>query len=384
MRVKWQNVLIFAMALIIVLMIVNLVPSKEEEALKEQQKKIEEEQKHYDAILTEMEEIDLQQSLMELETAKAEKFIDTVSDDVEFILRTEEGSCVTTHNNDTGKNDFELFFTHRSIEVTNYYKAIFSIPTDKIHTQVIEGKIYLDYDIKDIEIKSIEITDTVPVEDVALMGHSYSKEELLALVQNAKEYLYDNLLTQETLLACADNLESYLLQYATQCGLNEVYINADKLVTEVGYEFVEMPTLTNNHPNKPLSSVDALVVHSTSVKDIDAKKIYDNFENGDRKASAHFVVDDKQVLQCLPTNMTAWAVGKGSDELGLYNSNTISIEICEYTDAERQQKAIDNAVEFINILKSEVGCSNVVMHRQISPTICPEIISDDMFVKLFK
>jgi len=384
MRVKLQRVLIFVMALIIVLMIINLIPNKEEKALKEQQKKIEEEQKHSDALLTELQEIDLQQSLMELETAKAEKFIDTVSDEVELILRTEEGSCVTTHNNDTGKNDFELFFTHRSIEVTNYYKAIFSIPTDKIHTQVIEGKIYLDYDIKDIEIKSIEITDTVPVEDVAVMGRSYSKEELLALVSNAKEYLYDNLLTQETILACADNLESYLLQYATQCGLNEVYINADKLVTEVGYEFVEMPTLTNNHPNKPLSSIDALVVHSTSVKDIDAKKIYDNFENGDRKASAHFIVDDKQVLQCLPTNMTAWAVGKGSDELGLYNINTISIEICEYTDAGRQQKAIDNAVEFINILKSEVGCNSVVMHRQISPTVCPEIIPDDMFVKLFK
>lgn len=49
-----------------------------------------------------------------------------------------------------------------------------------------------------------------------------------------------------------------------------------------------------------------------------------------RKASADFIVDDKDVVQVNPDleRYYCWAVGDGKGKKGITNSNSISIEMC--------------------------------------------------------
>ena len=383
---KFEKLIIIVLVIAIIGLVYGLIPTKDSKRIKEEQKKIEEQKDYERAILTEMESIDMEKEMLKVEEAKAEKMVESINTDTEIILLTEEGSCKTTHTKDIGKGAVNKFFTHTSIEIQNDYRADYSIPTNCLHTQVIEGKVYITYDTADISVNSVEILNSVPLVDKSLFSGGYSNEELLALISNAKDYVYGELnKNEDNLKMCIDTLNEYLIAQGQQYGINEVFVNDNLLDTNVGYEFIKKPNLVQNHPNELLTSVDAIVVHSTACDDVDAERIYNNFNTCDRKASAHFVVDDKQVIQCLDTNMKAWAVGKGSEELGLYNSNTISIEICQFTDKDKQDKAITNAQTFIKeVLQKQFPQAEIMMHREISATNCPEVITDEEFEKIFK
>ena len=135
-----------------------------------------------------------------------------------------------------------------------------------------------------------------------------------------------------------------------------------------------------------MSSVDYIVIHSTGVKDVDAQGFYDRFNmETERKASAHFVIDDKEVIQCLPTNMVAWAVGKKEDaKIPCYNTNSISVEICEFNEPIKQQQAIDNAIDFVNNVLEPQFDAEIVPHSSVKATLCPSIMTDEEFDNYFK
>ena len=90
-----------------------------------------------------------------------------------------------------------------------------------------------------------------------------------------------------------------------------------------------------NYGNKRnTNSIKWLVIHYTANDGDSAKGNGNYFKNNKPKASAHYFVDDNVIVNSVPDNYTAYAVGgkKYNNNGGKYygvciNSNSISIEL---------------------------------------------------------
>ena len=67
-----------------------------------------------------------------------------------------------------------------------------------------------------------------------------------------------------------------------------------------------------------------ITIHNTA-NDASANNEVSYMRNNDQSTSFHFAVDDKEVVQGIPTNRNAWHCGDGS---GNGNRKSIGIEIC--------------------------------------------------------
>ena len=181
-------------------------------------------------------------------------------------------------------------------------------------------------------------------------------------------------------------------------------IVGDKTWSALGFKdeinIIKMP-LGVHISKAPNREIKYLAIHFTagsSSKAGSAKSVKHVFEQ--RKASADFCVDDRDMVQFNPDlhNYYCWAVGDkkaiGSNGGQLYgiatNRNTISIEICStcipatstavshsnhdgwsFTDT-----AINNAVKLSKILmkKFNIDKDHVVRHYDISGKLCPGIL----------
>ena len=148
------------------------------------------------------------------------------------------------------------------------------------------------------------------------------------------------------------------------------------------------------HISKATRVIKYLAIHYTAgatSKAGAARAVKRVFEQ--RKASADFAVDDKEIVQFNPdpTNYYCWAVGdkKAAGALAdVTNRNTISIEICSnlakgtsaavpnhsgwhFTDA-----AIENALKLARILmrKYNIPCERVIRHYDASGKLCPGLV----------
>jgi N-acetylmuramoyl-L-alanine amidase CwlA len=89
-----------------------------------------------------------------------------------------------------------------------------------------------------------------------------------------------------------------------------------------------------------------------------------------RQASWHYQVDDKQVIQSLPTNEAGIHAGDGENGTG--NRKSVAIEICVNEDGD-YEKAIKNAAELVAHLMKElkIPIHKVVPHQHWSGKNCP-------------
>ena len=121
-----------------------------------------------------------------------------------------------------------------------------------------------------------------------------------------------------------------------------------------------------------------IVIHETGNTDIgsDAERHYKYFNSGDRGASAHYVVDDKQVIQLVEHNVQSWHNGKkyvsNPAVPQCNNSNSIGIEICVNQDGD-YSKATGNAVELTKKLMKELNIpvDRVIRHYDSCGKQCP-------------
>ena len=121
-----------------------------------------------------------------------------------------------------------------------------------------------------------------------------------------------------------------------------------------------------------------IVIHETGNTDIgaDAERHYRYFNGGDRGASAHYFVDDKQIIQVVEHNVQSWHNGKKYVPNPVVpqcnNSNSVGIEICVNQDGD-YSKAISNAVELTKKLMKELNIQsdNVIRHYDSCGKQCP-------------
>ena len=114
-----------------------------------------------------------------------------------------------------------------------------------------------------------------------------------------------------------------------------------------------------------------IVVHNTGNKAPAANEAKYMITN-DEKKSFHYVVDDKEVIQCIPENRNAYHAGDGKSGKG--NREGIAIEICySLSGGSKFTKSEENAVELIvDILKRYGwGIDKVTKHQDYSGKYCP-------------
>lgn len=115
-------------------------------------------------------------------------------------------------------------------------------------------------------------------------------------------------------------------------------------------------------------------IHSTANLKSTAQNERDNLQNNEGSASFHSVVDDKQVVRCIPFNHRAWHAGD-STKAGGGNMTSLSLEICESGDREQTlQNAI--AVAAHDLMQLGWGVERLRQHHDWSGKNCPRILRD--------
>ena len=121
----------------------------------------------------------------------------------------------------------------------------------------------------------------------------------------------------------------------------------------------------------PYSMVaEYITIHNTA-NDASANNEISYMRNNNTATSFHFAVDDKEVVQGLPTNRNGFHAGDGN---GTGNRKTIGIEICySKSGGARFDAAERNAAKFTAQLLKERGwdISRVKKHQDWSGKYCP-------------
>lgn len=126
------------------------------------------------------------------------------------------------------------------------------------------------------------------------------------------------------------------------------------------------------------AAVRYISIHYTAAQTPDPPHALNNcqyFSGGDRNASADFFVDDRDIYQYNPDlrRYYTWNVGDGHGIYGIYNSNTIGIELCQIGDRPFTEAEIERAAWLVQYLMREfdVPPERVVRHWDASRKMCP-------------
>lgn len=83
-----------------------------------------------------------------------------------------------------------------------------------------------------------------------------------------------------------------------------------------------------NYQNRKGNLIKYIVVHDTANTNISADAInhYRYFAGGNRKASAHYFVDDKRIVEIIEDAYASWHCGDGRGKYGITNNNSIGVK----------------------------------------------------------
>lgn len=159
-----------------------------------------------------------------------------ISSKTELILLTEQGTIDLMHDKTPENRWWQDWLIDSYVNISSDYQMIISIPTDAIYiSSNDEGHLKLQYDESRIVIKSIELSNTVTDSWTALFGKLYTPEEIVALINIAKQNVYNSAVNDVTLHEKAkQNLENTLRKFAYEMGFicEEVIIHEIREMTE--------------------------------------------------------------------------------------------------------------------------------------------------------
>lgn len=129
------------------------------------------------------------------------------------------------------------------------------------------------------------------------------------------------------------------------------------------------------HIGKRKQKIKYIVIHDTgnTSKGAGANAHKNYFMTTARKASADFVVEEDKIIKLNDYyKYLTWHCGDGGGKYGITNSNSIGIEMCVNSDANRQ-KTINTTIKLVFDLMEElnVPIDRVVRHYDASRKICP-------------
>ncbi len=126
------------------------------------------------------------------------------------------------------------------------------------------------------------------------------------------------------------------------------------------------------------NTVKWIVVHDTANYGVGANAMAHQryFGGGNRNSSAHYFVDDKEIVQIIGDSLASWHCGdnqgKGRALNGCTNLNSIGVELCVNKDGD-YNKAWLNLVELIKnlMIKFNTPVNHVCRHYDVSRKRCP-------------
>jgi len=146
--------------------------------------------------------------------------------------------------------------------------------------------------------------------------------------------------------------------------------------------------ITINRPFRKLVQLKGIIIHWTANvgSKADAQAHYRYFSKNKVNASAHYFVDDHEVVQLIPDDEVAWHIGDKQrfDNLPYRNALVpkgqnpndffIGIEMCVYKEAN-QQKVLENTIELVkNLLsKHKLTTDQVYRHYDMTGKDCPKM-----------
>ncbi|MCX0378687.1 SH3 domain-containing protein [Clostridium perfringens] len=123
-----------------------------------------------------------------------------------------------------------------------------------------------------------------------------------------------------------------------------------------------------------------IVIHDTDNRQAGAnamanRNYFANHPNA--KASAHYIIDEGNIIQALEDTWKGWHVGDGNNP-NINNSTTIAIELC-VNEGNDFDKTLENGVQLTKYLmnKYNISAENVVMHRDASGKTCSRMMIED-------
>lgn len=141
---------------------------------------------------------------------------------------------------------------------------------------------------------------------------------------------------------------------------------------------------TNVHINQ--NNINYIIVHETDNESKGANALaHRNAQhNGNlpEKASVHYYVDDKNIIQVVEHQHGTNNCGDGYNKYGINNRNTISIEICVNSDGNYDY-ARSNTIELVAYLKKQYPNATVVRHYDASRKNCPSRIQNSGYWPTF-
>ncbi|MBK1813083.1 SH3 domain-containing protein [Clostridium sp. YIM B02505] len=152
----------------------------------------------------------------------------------------------------------------------------------------------------------------------------------------------------------------------------------------------DTPVLNGIKVNKQLISINYsqginilpryIVIHDTDNRQLGAnamanRNYFANHPEAD--ASAHYTVDQSNIIQCLENTWRGWHCGDRYNPI-INNSNTIAIELCVNPD-NNFDKTLQNGIALTKYLmqKYNIPAENVVRHYDVSGKICPKMMIKD-------
>lgn len=136
---------------------------------------------------------------------------------------------------------------------------------------------------------------------------------------------------------------------------------------------VERKYITNRkaRSRSKLNGPRFLVAHETANNNAGADGHYNYFQGITFQASAHTFIDDKKILEIIPTNEKSWHVQYNNDRrtlgLGYANDNAVGTELCRPGDFS---KAYDRYVWYHAYLCKKYGLQprkHIVAHKTLDP-----------------
>ena len=114
---------------------------------------------------------------------------------------------------------------------------------------------------------------------------------------------------------------------------------------------------------------------------------YRYLQNAQRYGSAHYYVDDKEIIQTIGDSRIAWSVGdtwakKNRTRSDVTNANSINVEMCVNSDGDYEQ-TFKNTVELVKnlMIRFNVPVDRVVRHFDASGKICPRSMCENNWRK---
>lgn len=138
--------------------------------------------------------------------------------------------------------------------------------------------------------------------------------------------------------------------------------------------------ITRNFSKRTNFNIKYIVIHDTANTNTgaNAQAHYNYFNNNDLDKSAHYFVDDKEILQIIEDKNRAWHCGDGKGQNKITNENSIGIEICINKDGD-YNKAKENTILLSAYLldKYNLNINDLVRHFDASGKICPNTMTSN-------